>query len=571
MTERMTERMSTPGKDRPGILRESMRWLRPFWKLAVFATVAGTLSGFATAWLLATINQALHAPGGATAALLWTFAGLCLLTIGSAIASDIANGILGQHVLADVREELCTKIMLAPLSAIERFRAHRLIATLNHDIDSVTAFAFSFAQLVVAFAVVVGCLAYMVFLSPALAGIAALAVLVGILVHFFARRHGIRLLGAARVAQDDLFAHFRAISEGAKELRINRPRRRRLFGSQSAIIDRIRRMHIRAIRIYSAANVFGSLLFFIVIGVILAIDAGAPADRAVVSGFVIVLLYAKGPLEQLVLALPMIGQAQVAMRRIADLSTRFATREAHVALTDAPADGAGAATGMARIDLKGVRYHYPSADGAAGFALGPIDLTIRQGEILFVTGANGCGKTTLIKLLTGLYEPHEGRLLLDGEEVIPERRDDYRQLFSAIFFDFHLFDDLVLEDPNMAARVDGYLQRLEIAHKVSIDAEGRFSTTDLSAGQRKRLALVQVYLEGREVLVFDEWAAEQDPTFRRIFYTEILPDLKRQGKTLVVISHDDRFFDIADRRILLEEGKVVPVETTTEGQDIDGN
>jgi len=107
----------------------------------------------------------------------------------------------------------------------------------------------------------------------------------------------------------------------------------------------------------------------------------------------------------------------------------------------------------------------------------------------------------------------------------------------------------------MALLAEKYLDRLEISHKVSIEG-GAFSTIDLSAGQRKRLALVQAYLENRPVMVFDEWAAEQDPTFRRVFYTEILPDLKRQGKTLIVISHDDRYFHLADRRITLRGGRV---------------
>jgi putative ATP-binding cassette transporter len=208
------------------------------------------------------------------------------------------------------------------------------------------------------------------------------------------------------------------------------------------------------------------------------------------------------------------------------------------------------------IELKDARFTYPKTAGGEGFALGPINLTIRPGEILFITGENGCGKTTLIKLILALYEPTEGNVLLNGEVVSADRRDDYRQLFSAIFFDFFLFDDLVHAGSTLPAEAQTYLEKLEIAHKVTI-SDGRFSTINLSAGQRKRLALIQVYLENRPVIVFDEWAAEQDPTFRRVFYEEILPDLKRQGKALVVISHDDRFFGVADKRFHLKDGKQV--------------
>ena len=128
-------------------------------------------------------------------------------------------------------------------------------------------------------------------------------------------------------------------------------------------------------------------------------------------------------------------------------------------------------------------------------------------------------------------------------------------MFTTIFADYYLFDELVEGTQSVPKDADKYLQRLEIAHKVSIH-NGAFSTTDLSTGQRKRLALLNAWLEGRPVLVFDEWAADQDPTFRRIFYTELLPDLKRLGKTIIVISHDDRYFGVADQLVRMERGHV---------------
>jgi putative ATP-binding cassette transporter len=187
---------------------------------------------------------------------------------------------------------------------------------------------------------------------------------------------------------------------------------------------------------------------------------------------------------------------------------------------------------------------------------GADDLSIKQGDIVFIVGENGCGKTTLIKLLLGLYPPQAGGNPAQWQHCERPERDDYRQLFTTVFADYYLFDDLV--QGSAAQSLDSakkYLERLEIAHKVSVN--GVFSTTDLSTGQRKRLALVNAWLEERPVLVFDEWAADQDPAFRRIFYTELLPDLKRLGKTIIVISHDDRYFDIADQLVRLRAGQVV--------------
>jgi putative ATP-binding cassette transporter len=255
----------------------------------------------------------------------------------------------------------------------------------------------------------------------------------------------------------------------------------------------------------------------------------------------------------------MIGQAQVAYRRIAEFSDEGTEAEAGL-LSPSPARPA---RGFGEITLRGVSHGFPAAGDKAPFTLGPIELTIRAGEILFIVGENGSGKTTLIKLLLGLYPPQTGDILLDGVSVTAQTRDAYRQNFSAIFFDYNLFEDLIVPERTPLDSARPLLERLDLAHKVDV-SDGRFSTTDLSTGQRKRLALVQAYLEGRPILVLDEWAAEQDPTFRRRFYEELLPEMRRRGRTLIVISHDDRYFGAADRVLHLHDGQIVEITQTAE-------
>jgi len=176
--------------------------------------------------------------------------------------------------------------------------------------------------------------------------------------------------------------------------------------------------------------------------------------------------------------------------------------------------------------------------------------------LVFITGGNGSGKTTLAKLLVGLYIPQQGEIRLDGQPITDERRDDYRQLFSVVFSDFYLFENLLgLSDFNIDTRAQDYLVKLELDRSVEIK-DRTLSTLDLSQGQRKRLALLTAYLEDRPIYLFDEWAADQDPQFKEIFYFELLGRLKAAGKTAIVISHDDRYYHVADRVIKLNYGLI---------------
>jgi putative ATP-binding cassette transporter len=532
--------------------RELFRLLRPFWRVSLFATVMGGIGGLSTAWLLATVNDGLHAEGGMTPRTIGMFTALCLLTlVGNAVAG-IGNSMVGQKIIAALRKDISARIVCAPIAAIERYRVHRLFTTLNGDVDTVSVFTFNFSSYTIALAVVIGCIVYMCVLSPVLFLLAAVAIVIGTLINRNASRHWMRQYEGVRTAQDELQKQYRAITEGAKELRLNRERRARVYGEQlSGAADKIADLKTRAMRMFWATDAAGSALFFLVIGLLLVLQHRLTIDPRVVSGFVIVLLYVRGPVELLASGLPALGPALVSFRRIAELSSQFTNREPYLLVDEAPV----APLAMHNIELRGAAYAFAAGADVVPFKLGPINLSINRGETLFIVGENGCGKTTLIKLLLGLYSPGEGELRLNGELVEPTQIDAYRQLFSAIFSDYYLFDDLNACHAEITARATAWLEHLGIAHKVQIK-DGVFSSIDLSTGQRKRLALVHAMLEQRPVMMFDEWAADQDPTFRRIFYTEFLPELKRQGKTLIVISHDDRYFNVADRVIRLAQGNV---------------
>ncbi|WP_422422228.1 cyclic peptide export ABC transporter [Pseudomonas sp. GZD-222] len=538
----------------PSATRELLSLLKPYRLVVISSIVLGILGGLAVTALLATVNQGLHNADGMSKGIVLAFIGLCVVALVSSIAADIGTNYVGQHVIARLRKELGAKVLSAPIEQIERYRTHRLIPVLTHDVDTISDFAFSFAPLAISLTVVVGCLGYLASLSLPIFFLTLTAIGIGSAIQYVAQSKGLRGFNAAREAEDDLQKHYQAIAEGAKELRIHRPRRHAMLTRNiQGTADHIRDTHVRAINIFVIAKSLGSMLFFVVIGLALTLQSLWPNnDPAVISGFVLVLLYMKGPLESLIGNLPIISRAQIAFRRIADLAERFSSPEPHLLLSAEPSPQPA----LERLELRNVQYSFPAVPGSDPFTLGPVNLSIAPGEILFIVGENGCGKTTLIKLLLGLYTPHQGQVLVNGKAVDAQGLDDYRQHFTTIFADYFLFEDLMKDGRTLPADAGQYLERLEIAHKVSV-RDGAFTTTDLSTGQRKRLALVSAWLDERPVLVFDEWAADQDPAFRRVFYTELLPDLKRLGKTIIVISHDDRYFDIADHLVRMQAGKVV--------------
>ena len=269
------------------------------------------------------------------------------------------------------------------------------------------------------------------------------------------------------------------------------------------------------------------------------------------TGFALLLVYMVGPLESVLGSLPTMKLAIISARHMEDTVAGLSQQE-HVARSHE-------ARHFRSLALQGVEHQYYNEVNSRSFMLGPVNLAFAPGELVYLVGGNGSGKTTLAKLLVGLYRPEAGQILVDGVPVTDADRDHYRQTFSAVFSDFHLFDSILDGvSPAFDERGNAWLARLGLEHKVQI-RNGAFTTRSLSQGQRKRLALVVACLEDRPFLVFDEWAADQDPVFRETFYGELLPELRAMGKTVLVISHDDRYFHLADRLVRMAHGQVVSI------------
>lgn len=521
----------------------------------VLAVLTATASGLASAAILALIGQILASRNlSAGGTLAWEFAILCLLVPLSRFGSSYMLLRLSQKAVFDLRIELCRKILAAPLRRLEEVGPHRLMAALTGDIGSMATALADLPLLSMNLAVVAGSLVYLGWLSWRVLLVMLLFMAVGVASYQIPIRWAAARQWLARQEGDALYQHFQAVTEGTKELKLHRSRRRAFLAQLEGSAARFQRLNIAAQRIFVASASVGQAVVFIAVGMVILIIPGVmAADRAVITGFALVLLYLVTPLQAVLDTLPTLSQASIAIGKVEELglSLTDGAREAD----QQPAVETGPA--WREIEIAGVTHSYAQEGEDRRFTLGPIDLKLHPGELVFVVGGNGSGKTTLMKLIAGLYTPQEGEILLDGSAVTEPQREEYRQIFSVVFSDFYLFKDLLgLDHPELDLRARTYLEHLELSRKVKVE-DGRLSTTDLSQGQRKRLALLTAYLENRPVYLLDEWAADQDPVYKEVFYHQILPGLRSRGKTVVVICHDDRYFHVADRLVKLENGKVV--------------
>jgi len=522
--------------------------------LVTLSILAGVVTGLSSTAVIALINKALTSPPPSRNDLLALYIILCVLMPLARTAAAFLLIRLSQRVTYDLRMQLSSRILAAPLRHLEEVGAHRLLAALTDDVLVISNAVVNIPVLCIDLTILVGCLAYLAYLSLPVFFIILGFIVAGVLSYMLPVAKANQRLREARDLQNDLFKQFGALTGGVKELKLHQQRADSfLNGVLSSLTDAVRRQTASGMTIYAVASSWGQVLLFVFVGLLLfGLGDRLGASAEVLTGCALISLYTMSSLEVVVNVLPLLGRAGIAIEYIEKLGISLASNTTEqLRPARVPPN-----PGWRRLDLEQVTYRYrPEEDGQA-FTVGPINMTLTPGEIVFVTGGNGSGKTTCAKLLTGLYTPEGGEIRLDGQPINDENRAAYRQNFSTVFFDFYLFDTLLgLEDANADGRVSLYLDRLQLSHKVGV-RDGRLTTTELSQGQRKRLALLTAYLENRPIYVFDEWAADQDPHFKEVFYHQLLPELKHNGKTVVVISHDDRYFSCADRVIKLDSGQV---------------
>ncbi len=362
-----------------------------------------------------------------------------------------------------------------------------------------------------------------------------------------------KAMQAAMGAELAVFDGLTDLLRGFKDVRMSSPRAEGVLRDLRTVSAAARRVNTETKKRWGWEFSLLQAMFYALVGLmVFVVPLFTTTYYTVVVQATILTLFIVGPVGTLAYVTPMVAQTEFALANIEAMAERL-----RKATDDAP-DGEAQALDRtpSSIALRDATFRYQGEGGATVFQVGPLSAEFRAGEITFITGGNGSGKSTMLRLLTGLVRLAGGGLLADGEPVDAERMQGYRDHISAIFSDFHLSRRLYGIAQADPARVRHLLERLEMEDKVGV-RDGAFTTVDLSGGQRKRLALVVALLEDKRVIVLDEWAAGQDPHFRRVFYETLLPEWKAQGKIVICVTHDDRWFGLADRVLRMDEGRFV--------------
>jgi len=511
------------------------------------AVFCGVLGGATNIVFLALVNEKIANAGPSSTGLVLGFVGTAVAMLLSYFVSRLLLVKLLHRTVHDLRERLCREILTASLPRIEVAGAPRMLAFLTEDSTAITAALALTPSLCINAVIVAGTLVYLGALSPLLLGLLVVLLVAVVVAYAVLDGRASDALRAARVAMDGLAEDFDGLIRGNRELKLNRSRRQALVsGHLLPHLAEVRDKNSRGGALYALATSWAQSVTVLLIGMVLFVVPRFQAFEAhVLSGYALGIIQLIGAIGAILEALPAFRRAQIAMDKVEQLQLDLHEKE-----TPAPARSA-ASRAWSRLDLSGITYTV-GRDKDSPFQLGPIDLCLRPGEIVFITGGNGSGKTTLAKIIAGLYTPASGEIRIDGEPIGEGDWDDYRQLFSVSFTDGHLFRPLLGLDEE---RVREQLERFELRPWVHV-ADGAFSTTSLSQGQRKRLLLTVALVEDRPFYIFDEWTANQDPPFRERFYREFLPELKALGKAVVVITHDDRYDHVADSVIRLDNGTI---------------
>ena len=521
------------------------------------------LGGISTATLLAAINAGMQGGSNLWAAILFIVS--LFLFVKTQYYVTITTTAEIEAIIHKLRLRLMDQVRRSELLEVENIGRARIVAAITSDTAVLTQasnlLAFTIQGAVLIFFVAI----YVAFLSVAAILITIVVITTaGLIFHYKNKRLAAEKQQAAEWERR-LFDRLIDFLDGFKEIRLNKARSDELYDDAREVSRTAANIKIKSQAETFKLIVTSQVSMYVLLGavVFVAPQLSSNLTGASLTKTTTALMFVVGACFGLVQSIPVLLIANAAADRIEQLD---ATLRAHLAKV--PHDREiKIPKRFDTIEMQNIVFRYVDKFSDTTFQIGPLNFTLHSGDLVFITGGNGSGKSTFMKVLAGLYPPDSGEIMLDGMRITDETRDVYRALLSGIFFDNHLFRRLYGIPEPAPGELDRLLEKFRLEDKTGL-VNGEFRTLDLSGGQRRRLALIVSMLEKRPILLLDEWTAEQDPEFRRKFYHELLPEMLQAGVTIVVITHDDRYLDELDlpaRRLRMDEGRFVDRQPTQSG------
>ncbi len=463
-----------------------------------------------------------------------------------------------EQIIERLRLRILFKIKETDLQAYEEMDKGRIYSTLSSDAVNISTSAGMVLNASSSLVMLV-----FTFILIGVISINALFItvgLIGIVIAYYMKRSNYvnEQFACASTKENEFFDNLNGLLNGFKELKLSKAKRDDYFKEEIETVVHATRVHREdaGIAMNHSLLIAHTYLFFTLAGVIFVLPVVCPSEASTIPQLIPIILFAAGPLGDVVSSLPALAKAESSIVNVYQLEASIDKRVDEASrIESVTTDAVIESPVFKTLKCEGLTFQYPST-GRHPFKIQPANFEIKAGQIVFLVGGNGSGKSTLLKLLTGLYRPSSGVLSLNDEEIYEGNVDRLRGMFSPIFTDFYLFKRVLGKKTVNDARVSELLNRMELSDKTSI-VNGRVTNLNLSTGQRKRLALVLSTLDDLPFYIFDEWAADQDPVFRKYFYEVLLRQMASEGKTILAATHDDHYFHVADKVYSMEYGQLM--------------
>ncbi|HHP0357916.1 TPA: multidrug ABC transporter permease/ATP-binding protein [Campylobacter jejuni] len=469
---------------------------------------------------------------------------LLLIFFISSTIVELGLSIFGQNFIFKMQRRAVKQILDTPLLRVAKVGKARILASLGSDVRNISFGLLRLPDFLQSSILILCTSVYLCYLSPQIFALCVVWIMVIFITNNFLMMKVYQYFRKARENDDALQNNYQNILDGHKELLINRDRAKLYYEDEFENNARLKKKNSTLGNLFNnLSNNWTNVTLLALVGVefylALKFEWASVADATTIA---LSILFLRTPLVSMIGSFPTLLLAKIALDKIAKLELDDyieGFKKTHYI------------SEWKKISFKNTQFAYEE-----NFHLNPVNIELKKGELVFLIGKNGSGKSTFCMLLTGLFKPSKGGIYVDDTLIDDKNLDEYRSLISAVFSDFHLFTK-TLNKENFASeeKIAFWLEFLELKDKTSVK-DNELTLTKLSTGQKKRLAMLIALLEERDILVLDEWAADQDPVFRRFFYKKLLPLLKEQGKTIFAITHDDAYFDSADRIFLAQNGEI---------------